>query len=335
MYAPSLRLHRGFTTTMFAVVAASMAFGACANLDPEEEARRAMEKMKDRIGAFDFDLRMDLSALGQEGVTVNIKGVSRSQAVLSGTGVISVAETDGSQSVAYSGYRSDTREYYSINLDPSQTALGYMSGRFAKPGVLKMSDPAGGITLEAVSGEGGNSRTTIRIPPDQAVLMEIDADRTADSGGDVLDSLLNAPIEPARVNRSSDSPNPAENYARSHEFLRQFAGDFTDSTGKIIRSRMVGDGRYVITHSHGPEEAISFMAWNNAGRYFQQITILPDLPMPIYLQGEMLPDGTVSMSDPFNPQGLKVMIKVADDGGYTTVTSMGPRELERRTWSRK
>ena len=98
---------------------------------------------------------------------------------------------------------------------------------------------------------------------------------------------------------------------------------------------MVGDGRYVVTHAHGPQEALTFLAWNNAGRFFQQITISPDLPMPVYLQGEMLPDGTISLSDPFNPGGLKVMIKVLDDGGYTTVTSMGIREVERRTWARK
>ena len=319
--------------TATAVTAALLGLGA--GQDPADEARRAMQKMKSQIGVFDFEVRMDLGALGQSGVTVNIAGKSRSQAVLSETGVLSVSEADNKQSVNYSGYRSDSKDYYTIALDPNQTAISYMAGRFVRPGVLKLTDPITQVTLETVVGDGGDTESKLRIPPNQALLMEIESTKTPGAAGDVLDSLLNAPVTPARVNRKADNANPAENYARSHQFLQKFSGDFIDDKGKIIRSRMVGEGRYVITHAHGPEEALTFMAWNNAGRFFQQMTVTPGLPMPIYLQGGMKPDGSVELSDPFNPAGLKVLITFDNDGGYSTVTSMGGRELERRTWSVK
>ena len=268
---------RNLVAMATATVVTAALLGMGVGQDPAEDARRAMQKMKSQIGVFDFDVRLDLGALGQSGVTVNITGKSRSQAVLSETGVLSVSEADNKQSVNYSGYRSDSRDYYTIALDPNQTAISYMAGRFVRPGVLKLTDPTTQVTLETVIGDGGDTESKLRIPPNQALLMEIESTKTPGAAGDVLDSLLNAPVKPVRVNRKADNANPAENYARSHQLLQKFSGDFIDENGKIIRSRMVGEGRYVITHSHGPAEALTFMAWNNGGRLSCPIpSILPD-----------------------------------------------------------
>lgn len=326
---------RGPVAIITAAAATAVLLGMGVGQDPADDARRAMQKMKSQIGVFDFEVRMDLGALGQSGVTVNITGKSRSQAVLSETGVLTVSEADNKQSVNYSGYRSDSKDHYTIALDPNQTAISYMAGRFLRPGVLKLTDPTTQVTLETVIGDGGDTESKLRIPPNQALLMEIESTKTPGAAGDVLDSLLNGPVTPDRVNRKADNANPSENYARSHQFLQKFSGDFIDEGGKIIRSRMVGEGRYLITHAHGPQEALSFMAWNNAERVFQQMTVTPDLPMPIYLQGGMKPDGSIELSDPFNPAGLKVLITSGKDGGYSTVTSMVGREVERRNWSVK
>ena len=113
------------------------------------------------------------------------------------------------------------------------------------------------------------------------------------------------------------------------------AGDFVSEDGKKITFRTVGEGRYLLGHTPAPEQSLTFMAWNNAGRFFQQMFVSPAFPMPIYLQGGMKPDGSIELSDPFNPAGLKVLLTIDPEGGYSTVTTMGGREIERRTWTRE
>ena len=99
-----------------------MGMGMGVGQGPADDARRAMQKMKHQIGAFDFDARMDLGALGQPGVTVNIKGTSKSQAVLSETGVLSVSEADGKKG---SGGKSSSY-YGGKGLENSVKNLSYM-----------------------------------------------------------------------------------------------------------------------------------------------------------------------------------------------------------------
>jgi hypothetical protein len=208
-----------------------------------------------------------------------------------------------------------------------------MSGRFAKPDLLKMRDPMGGVTMDVAYGKDGASVTTVRIPPTQAILLKAENTRTSSTAGDVLGRLLSGPVKPARVNRKSDSLNPGDNYARSHDLLHKLAGDFVSGDGYKAVSRVVGEGRYLLTRVTGERgEFLTFTAYNTAGRFFQQMMVGPELPTPIYLQGGMKPDGSITLSDPFDPNGLSVLLTLDSEGGYSTVGSMGGQVVEERVW---
>ena len=56
----------------------------------------------------------------------------------------------------------------------------------------------------------------------------------------------------------------------------------------------------------------------------------PDLPGPIYLQGNRKPDGTLSMADPFNPNGIKSVVSFNADGGYEYTITMGGQVVDKQ-----
>ena len=91
-------------------------------------------------------------------------------------------------------------------------------------------------------------------------------------------------------------------------------------------------GRFVLTHVTAPGEFLAFTAYNSAGKFFQQMLVGPSIPVPMYLQGPMQKDGSILMSDPFNPQGMKVVITFDANGSYSTSTSLGDQVVEQRTW---
>ena len=162
--------------------------------------------------------------------------------------------------------------------------------------------------------------------------MEIEDTKVGKVSGDILKQLISVPVKPVRVNRKANSPNPAENYSSSHLVLQKLAGNFTTKDGYKVASRMVGEGRYLLTHVTEPAEYLIFTAYNNAGRFFQQITVGAELPLPMYLQGPLQEDGSILMSDPFNPNGMTVVITFEANGDYSTSTSMGDQVVAERTW---
>ncbi len=327
-----LERHRLALLGLSVVIAVSLLGVAAEQDQAKSPAQEAMIKIKEDVGAFEFNGKLNLASIGQPGGEVNFNGVSKSQMVLDGTGILSVAEVNGQQSLNYMGYRSDTKEYFNINLDPNQTALDYVAGNFTKPNVLTMTNPTTQVTVETVGAPNGASTTTVRIPPNQTMMMSIENSRVNATPTNVLKQLMAGPVKPKRINRKADSVYPSENYAPGHVILQKFAGSFATKDGYKAESRMVGEGRYVLTHVTAPAQFLAFTAYNSEGKFFQQMLIGPSVPAPMYMQGPLQKDGSILMSDPFNPNGMKVVITFDENGDYSTSTSMGDQGVLKRTW---
>ena len=297
-----------------------------------ELCKRKMLKIQDMVGSSDLKMQIDMAAVGQPGVVLNLSGTGESMFVLDGTGWLNVSEIDRAQAIDYMGYRTDLNQYFLLNMSPDRTALSYMAGDFIRNGVMKMTDPMSQVTAEMAIGKKG-TKSTVRVPPNQATFMSMENTPSARKTGDVLKTLMSGPIRPASVNRSADNPNPADNYNRAHRLLQKFSGDFTTDDGFKASSRMVAEGRYLLTHVTAPSEFLAFMSYSSAGGFFQQMLVGPDLAVPIYMQGPLQADGSILMSDPFDPNGMKVVITFEANGAYSTRTTMGDQVVEQRTWT--
>ena len=308
-------------------------FGKAVGAEPEQPAKRGggpMTRLGRTNGAFDFNGRIDLSALGQNGITIDLKGTAESQFVLDGFATLATTLINNQQSVGFMAWRSDTSQYYSVNLDPNQTAIGYMAGDFTGKNDLTLTDPIVGMTAKIRFKDDGGESVSILLPPTQAEFMTYELTPAERSSGDLLKKLLSTPIKPARVNTAAASLNPGENYSPKHRELQKFAGDFRSEDGVVLTSRMVGEGRYLLSYASAPTKAISFMAYNTAGGFFQQMVVSPQFPAPIYLQGNQQADGSIALADPFNPNGLKSTVTFRPGGGYETVTTMGGQVIQKQ-----
>ena len=317
--------------SLLALILVGSGMGPVQDTDPRKSVQQAMKSMTGQTGTFDFEVDLDLTPLGQPGVRVEISGTSRGESVLGGTGILGVSEANDQQSLSYIGYRTDTKEYFLVALDPEQTSLTYMSGKFARPGFLKLADPMTGVTSDMQMGPEGTLDQSIRIPPDQDLLMKITSKRTSADPGQVLADLLSGPIVPDRINRSADSPEPGRNYARAHRLLHRMAGDFTSVDGASVKSRVVAGGRYLISYFPDGDGMIQFMAWNNGNRLFQALVLSPAIGHPIYLQGAMDPDGALKLADPFVPSGMKMTLTLGS-GGFRSETTLAGKVIESRDW---
>ena len=309
------------------VVLSSPLSFACEMNDEKAIAQKEMSKLKDLVGSFSFAATIDMTAIGQPGVEVTFKGTSNSQFALDKTGILSVSSVDKSQSVNYMGYRNDSKEFFSITLDPNQTALGYMSGKLSKAGTIKLIEPTIQMTDDLVFDSAGNE-SILKLPNSPVNFVSSKSVRSGNTSGDVLEKIMSGPLKPASINRKSSNQNPAENYARSHELLQRFVGNFTAKDGLSVSARLVAGGRYAMTHYTGPVELIEFIAYNNGGRFFQYMLVGPDFPVPVYLQGSMQADGTILFADPFDPSGLKMTISFSPNGGYSTKTTLGGKVID-------
>ena len=323
MYGQSIKM------LCLSVVLSSPFIFACEMNDEKGITQNEISKLNDLVGSFSFAATINMAAIGQPGVEITFKGTSTSQPVLDKTGILSVSLVDKNQSVNYMGYRNDSKEYFSISLDPNQTALGYMSGKLSKADTLKLIEPTIRMTNDLVFNSAGNE-STVKLPNSPVTFVSSTSVRNGNAPGDVLESIMSGPLKPASINKKSTNQNPAENYARSHELLQKFVGNFTAEDGLSISSRLVAGGRYAMNHYTGPVELIEFIAYNNGGRFFQYMVVGPVLPVPVYLQGTMQADGTILFVDPFNPSGLKMTISFAPNGGYSTTTTMGGKVIDQK-----
>ncbi|MDG2029531.1 MAG: hypothetical protein P8J45_00860 [Phycisphaerales bacterium] len=324
LFLPTLGVLAG---TLLLAMASSQDSGS----ETARSCKQKMLKVQDMVGSSDLKMQVDMAAVGQPGVVFDLTGTGDSMFVLDGTGWLNVSEVDRTQSVDYMGYRSDLNQYFLVNMSPDRTALSYMAGDFVSNDVMKLTDPMSQVTAEMAIGKKG-TKTTVRVPPNQATFMSMENTPSARKTGDVLKTLMSGPIRPASVNRKADNPNPADNYNRAHRLLQKFSGDFSTNDGFKVSSRMVAEGRYLLSHVTAPSEFLGFMSYSSAGGFFQQMLVGPDLAAPIYIQGPLQADGSILMSDPFNPNGMEVLITFEANGAYSTRTTMGDQVVEQRTW---
>ena len=325
MYGQSIKM------LCLSVVLSSPFIFACEMNDEKGITQNEISKLNDLVGSFSFAATINMAAIGQPGVEITFKGTSTSQPVLDKTGILSVSLVDKNQSVNYMGYRNDSKEFFSISLDPNQTALGYMSGKLSKAGTIKLIEPTIRMTSDLAFNSAGN-QSTFKLPNSPVDFVSVKSIRTGNESVDVLKRIMSGPLKPERVNRKSTNQNPGENYARSHELLQKFVGNFTAEGGLNISSRLVADGRYAMTHYTGSVEMLAFIAYNNAGRFFQYMAVGADFPDPVYLQGTMQADGTILFADPFDPSGKKMSISFSPNGGYSATVSVNGKDIEKKNF---
>ena len=100
---------------------------------PAQQAKAAMDTLGAATGRPDstsgsFTGTLNLAAIEQPGGTFPFRGTYRSQMILDGTGRLTVVTSMGQNTLNYLGYRTDTKQYYSISMDarkaPSPTPPG-------------------------------------------------------------------------------------------------------------------------------------------------------------------------------------------------------------------
>lgn len=295
--------------------------------------QRAMHRLANTPGTFTIEGRLDLAAIGQPGLAFDFAGEVRVQSVLDGAGLLTVSEVGGSQSVSYLGYRRDSGQYFTFGLEGDRTAIAYSAGGFSGSSVLRLVDPFTQMVTQSTYGKDGDVAYEVRVPPSQALLLEAKTTRTAAASGDPLEALLAVPLGSARVNRSADSTDPAENYHPAHELLGRLAGDYTTADGRSMRARLVADGRYLLQHVGGEDPFLRIMSYSTSGGFYQIVELRPAKD-PVYMQGPKLPDGSIRLSDPFNPSGASAVVTLDGKDGFTFATSRGVLTVDTVVWTR-
>ena len=298
---------------------------------PAQQAKAAMDTLgavtaKPGSTSGSFTGTLDLAAIGQPGGTFPFRGTDRSQMILDGTGRLTVVNSMGQSSLNYLGYRTDTKQYYSISMDAQESTLAYTAGTLTKTKTLTLTDPISQLSSVTTFNETG-ATTTVRVPPKNAVMMTITSTASDTPGGDVLGELLSSTVIPA-ANVRTASPEALA--------LRKLAGDFTDSKGHQVHSRIVGNGTYLLTR-FTENDTLVFLTYNEEAGLFQQFMVQQDRPGPLYLQGPMSADGSITLADPFAPVDRRpaLMISFTKDDTVTVVSSLGSRVNNTITWTPK
>ena len=295
------------------------------------QAKAAMDTLGAATGRPDstsgsFTGTLDLTAIGQPGGTVPFSGNDRSEMILGGTGRITVVTSMGQTTINYLGYRTDTKQYYTISMDAENSALAYAAGTLTGPKTLTLTDPITQVNSVTEFTDTG-ATATVRVPPNNAVMMTINSTASDTPGGAVLEELLSAPMIPAANVRVASKELLA---------LRKLAGDFTDSKGHQVHSRIVGNGTYLLTR-FTENDTLVFLTYNEGAGLFQQFMVQKDRPGPLYLQGPMSADGSITLADPFAPVDRRpaLMISFTKDDTVTVVSSLGSRVNNTITWTPK
>ena len=321
------------TTAILALASAIPTFAQNATIPPTAapQAKAAMDRLGAATGHPEstsgaFSGLIDLAAMGQPGGSVPFSGTDRSEMILDGTGRITLVTSAGAKTLNYLGYRSDTKQYYTISMDAQETALAYAAGTLTGPKTLTLADPITGVSSVTEFTESG-ATATVRIPPNNAVMMTINSTVSKTPGGPVLEELLSAPMIPAANVRVASKELLA---------LRKLAGDFTDSKGHQVHSRIVGNGTYLLTR-FTENDTLVFLTYNEEAGLFQQFMVQKDRPGPLYLQGPMSADGSITLADPFAPVDRRpaLMISFTKDDTVTVVSSLGSRVNNTITWTPK
>ena len=298
---------------------------------PAQQAKTAMDTLGAATGRPDstsgsFTGTLDLAAIEQPGGTFPFRGTYRSQMILDGTGRLTVVTSMGQNTLNYLGYRTDTRQYYSISMDAQESALAYAAGTLTGPKTLTLTDPITGVSSATEFTDTGDT-ATVRVPPKNAVMMTIESTASTTPGGDVLEELLSTTVIPA-ANVRTASPEALA--------LRKLAGDFTDGKGDQVRARTVGNGKYVLTQFSG-DDTLSFITYNPETKLFQMFMLQAERPAPLYLQGPLTAEGAIEFADPFTPgdQQMKATISFEPSGVINVVSAVGSRVGRTTIWTPK
>ena len=299
--------------------------------DTAQDAKAAMDTLgavtaKPDSTSGSFTGTIDLATIGQPGGTFPFRGTDRSQMILDGTGRLTVVNSMGQSSLNYLGYRADTKQYYSISMDAQDSTLAYTAGTLTGPKTLTLTDPISQLRSVTTFNETG-ATTTVRVPPKNAVMMTITSTASDTPGGDVLEELLTSTVIPAANVRTATPEALA---------LRKLAGNFTNEKGDAVRARIVGNGNYLLTQ-FSRDDTLLFLTYNPEIKLFQQFMIQKDRPAPLYLQGPMNPDGSITLADPFAPAETqkKLTVSFEKKDCIKVVRSQGTRVDDTLTWTPK
>ncbi|MEC8818436.1 MAG: hypothetical protein VXX30_05060 [Planctomycetota bacterium] len=306
-------------TTLFGAVAPGLA--AAPQDGPSSPAAAAMAKLdsistKPGATTSSFKGTVNLAAIGQPGGGIAVQGTSASQPVLDGAGVLSIIRAGDETSLDYMGYRTDTRQYYLLSMAADPVGIQYFAGTLTGPRTLTLTDPMTQVTAETVFTDT-DATSKVRVPPAQAVFMDLTTTFGTKPAGDLLESILSAETTAAPAGASPEE-----------RALLSLAGDYTTPRGGRIRARTAGNGRYLVAQDPG---GLQFLAWNPQIKMVQMFVVNQGTS-PTYLQGPVEADGSMVLTDPFNPNNT-VTIAPAADGGISVKRGNRMAEVMKATGS--
>lgn len=294
----------------------------------------AMQKLRRDVGNYDFTTKINLAAIGDpKGGIATSTGTAESQMALSDAILISRAITNTNDVMyAFNGYRTDTKMYYSIGIDGKRTSIGYLQGNYDAGGVRTLKDPFDGTTAVTTFNKNGVSDTIVRIGTDQTEFLNIVSTPVRGKRTDLIKAIMSLPIKPEKINRTTNSKNPAENFSPEHLKLQKFAGNFTQKDGtRKFTGRIVCEGRFLIgigEKVNNEDAMLMILGFDSAKKIFQMVFIEDSgakKSIPIYGEGTANPDGLIVFKFPELPK-RKDTFQFSENGDINITVDMGDFE---------
>lgn len=260
---PAGRAPRLALTAALCCLAASSARGqqegprGAVQVSPGLSKRSILRGIEGTVGCFELEASVDMAAAGVPGQEFKLTGTSESQLLLGGEALLTVTNMEGMESVTLLGARNDSEKLFNLTLDGARTAITYAEGDVTGEGALILSDPFKTFRSATMFVEEGGTLTKVFLGPDWKELSETRARRTPAEPRDVLGALLGRETLPEEVNRTTEDPDPARNYAPEHAGLAALAGDYevhggAEADRRFHRARLVGNGRYLLCVGGAP-----------------------------------------------------------------------------------
>lgn len=304
------------------------------NAKPSSDSTE-MRKLRRDVGNFDFTTKVNLAAIGDpKGGIATSTGTAASQMAIDNAIVLSRAVTNTNEVMyAFNGYRSDTKMFYSIGIDGKRTTIGYLQGTYDADGTRSLKDPFDGTTAVTTYEKNGTSDTIVRIGTDQKEFLNIVSTPVRGKRTDLIKEIMSLPIKPEKINRTTNSNNPAENFSPEHLVLHKIAGNFRVKDGdRTFTSRIVCEGRFLIgigANKDNKEAMLMILGFDSARKIYQMVFIEgsgPKKSIPLYAEGTTNSDGLVTFKYPELPKRTDTF-QFVDNGDINITADMG--DLER------
>ena len=273
-----------------------------------------LERLAKEAGKFSWKGVLDYTMGGVDPVTgevgskfIPISGTVDSQMVFGNKILLRRSTSSGSPFLTYhfDSYRTDLNQYFSISLDPNQTAIAYRSGNYQE-GDRVLRDYTGYVKEKInFDTETRTLSAEVFLGESNTPFIRISQEEIRGQVKDLMKEILTSKLNQNRINKSKASGNPAENYSDEHSLLLKFFGNYGDPEGneKPRISRLLAGGRFLSTVSLSVEDflepdSISIMGFDSRRGVFQMFILESDSPNPRYLEGDF--DGIVlRFRDPF------------------------------------